>query len=171
MSPITNLKTKNLEKKNLQSSKLKLKTDNIILKDSFKIKKKINKTTKFNELNKPTNIKKKIKNDFNYLNDLTKNINSLISEFKKNEINLNKDKVKKNKQNNNSKSINLSMTNLNKENEILNEEKKDEDQIIKNDIELNEEINNFKNNISEMEKLILQRESYQSQIDSIFNSN
>ena len=170
MSPITNLKTKNLEKKNLQSSKLKLKTDNIILKDSLKIK-KINKTTKINELNKPTNIKKKIKNDFNYLNDLTKNINSLISEFKKNEINLNKDKVKKNKQNNNSKSINLSMTNLNKENEKLNEEKKDEDQIIKTDIDLNEGINNFKNNISEMEKLILQRESYQSQIDFIFNSN
>lgn len=93
-------------------------------------------------MNKPTNIKKKIKNDFNYLNDLTKNINSLISEFKKNEINLNKDKVKKNKQkqNNNSKSINVSMTNLNKENKILNEEKKDEDQIIKNDIELNEQI-------------------------------
>ena len=146
LSPIINLKTKNLEKKNLQSSKLKLKTNNIILKDSLKIK-KINKTTKINELNKPTNIKKKIKNDFNYLNDLTKNINSLISEFKKNEIN------------------------LNKENEILNEEKKDEDQIIKTDIDLNEGINNFKNNISEMEKLILQRESYQSQIDFIFNSN
>ncbi len=39
MSLITNLKTKNLGKNNLQSLKLKLKIDNIILKDSFQIKK------------------------------------------------------------------------------------------------------------------------------------